>query len=282
MTIDTNLAPREDEIDEDLVRAWIERQRAWLERQKTLCDTPEWESLFWTWERLRFLTEYLPDKAWKVIKLIVSEDHSAETIKELIDGPIYELLRNFGIKMIDLVEDEIRQLPELEPLRAFAQELDGLRTNWVRSEFHGRARDGSVGQELAPHDDERDDDLARAWVGHYQAEYNSGRSNALLWASDRLDYLVTYLPLRAWRVIFLIWSMDQSIKTMQILSAGPIEDLLAKHGDEMIGPIEAEAKRDPSFAKLLGGVWKNRMKDDVWNRVQAVWDRRGWDDIPEE
>jgi hypothetical protein len=69
---------------------------------------------------------------------------------------------------------------------------------------------------------------------------------------------------------------------MQRLSAGEIENLLSRNGPEMIQLIEAEARRDPSFAKLLGGVWKNRMTDEVWSRLQAVWDRRGWDGIPEE
>jgi hypothetical protein len=49
----------------------------------------------------------------------------------------------------------------------------------------------------------------------------------------------------------------------------------------MIQYIEQEAKADPSFARLLGGVWQNAMTDDVWNRLQAVWDRRGWDGNPE-
>ena len=78
----------------------------------------------------------------------------------------------------------------------------------------------------------------------------------------------------------MIWSMDQSTETMQNLSAGEVEDLLGRHGSEMISLVEAEAQRDPSFAKLLGGVWKNNMTDEVWSRLQAVWDRRGWDGIP--
>jgi hypothetical protein len=69
---------------------------------------------------------------------------------------------------------------------------------------------------------------------------------------------------------------------MQGLSAGVIEDLLSRNGTEMIPLVEAEARSDPSFAKLLGGVWKNKMTDEVWSRLQAVWDRRGWDGIPEE
>jgi hypothetical protein len=55
---------------------------------------------------------------------------------------------------------------------------------------------------------------------------------------------------------------------------------LAKHGDSFIDRIETQARFDSKFAKLLGGVWKNRMSDANWNRLQAVWDRSGWDGIP--
>jgi hypothetical protein len=89
-------------------------------------------------------------------------------------------------------------------------------------------------------------------------------------------------PEEAWKVILSIWFLDQSQATMQNLSAGPIEDLLSQHGEKMISHLESEAKRDPSFAKLRGGVWRNRMSDEVWYRLQAVWDRREWDGIPEE
>jgi hypothetical protein len=132
-----------------------------------------------------------------------------------------------------------------------------------------------------PRDDESIEDLAKAWIAYLRADNHSDEYNMLCWTFDRMTYLVDYLPNKAWRVILLIWSLDQSIPTMQNLSAGPVEDLLAKHGDQMIGLVEAEAKRDPSFAKMLGGVWKYNMSDEVWARLQAVWDRRGWDGIPE-
>lgn len=62
----------------------------------------------------------------------------------------------------------------------------------------------------------------------------------------------------------------------RVLSAGPIEDLLARHGDVFIDRVEHGASGDPNFAKLLGGVWKNSMSDAVWERLQAVCDRRRW------
>jgi hypothetical protein len=139
-----------------------------------------------------------------------------------------------------------------------------------------------IDPELLPREDEKDDDLACAYIRFEQAEPKSAEWYALFWTFQRMQYLIKHLPQKAWRTILLIWSMDQSAQTIQKLSAGPLEDLLAKHGDEMIELIEAEALCDPSFAKLLGGVWKNRMPGEVWTRVQAAWDRRGWDGIPEE
>lgn len=131
----------------------------------------------------------------------------------------------------------------------------------------------------------RDDDsihhLAKAWIELQRAPHNSDEYNALFWAYEKLSGLVDDQPDAAWQVVLLIWSIDQSIPTEQNLSAGPVEYLLAKHGDRMIALVEAAAKRDPSFAKMLGGVWKNQMSDEVWARLQCVWDRRGWDGIPE-
>jgi hypothetical protein len=130
-------------------------------------------------------------------------------------------------------------------------------------------------------DEERDEDLARAWIRYMSAETRSEERNSLFWAWERMSYLKDYLPEKAWTTILLIWSMDQSQRTMQNLSAGPIEDLLSNHGPRMIEKVEAQARLDSSFAKLLGGVWKLNMTDEVWARLQAVWDRRGWDGIPE-
>jgi hypothetical protein len=56
---------------------------------------------------------------------------------------------------------------------------------------------------------------------------------------------------------------------------------MGKRGEQFIDRVEIMARFDPSFAKALGGVWQNGMSDEVWARLQAVWDRRGWDNIPE-
>ena len=34
--------------------------------------------------------------------------------------------------------------------------------------------------------------------------------------------------------------------------------------------IEELARKDPKFNYLLGGVWRNAMTDEVWQRLQAI------------
>ena len=88
-------------------------------------------------------------------------------------------------------------------------------------------------------------------------------------------------PETLWLLILEIHRKDKSAAVQQVLSAGPIENLLAIHGESFIERVEVEARQDPAFAKVLGGVWNNRINDTIWTRMQAVWDRKGWDGIPE-
>jgi hypothetical protein len=125
-------------------------------------------------------------------------------------------------------------------------------------------------------------DLAAAWVSHRHAYKGDQGQIPHDWAPDLLDELIyDGHPEEIWRAILAIHRLDHSPRIQQILSAGLIEELLAKYGDRFIARIEREARLDPTFARTLGGVWKNEMSDENWQRLQTVWDRRGWDGIPE-
>ena len=123
--------------------------------------------------------------------------------------------------------------------------------------------------------------LAAAWIAYWKASENSAEREALFWVSEREWEPVRRAPHDAWQVIVAILDKDDSIEIQEVLSAGPLEDLLAYHGESMISTVEAEAIKNPKIASLLGGVWQNNMQEEVWARVQAVWDRRGWDGEPE-
>lgn len=119
--------------------------------------------------------------------------------------------------------------------------------------------------------------LADAWVRYWREPEGSEVRESLSWATEREWELVREDPDAAWFLVLEVLRRDKSIEVAEVLSAGPLEDLLAKHGPYVIGRVEQQAKSSPEFASLLGGVWKNAMSDDIWSRVRAVRDRRGWD-----
>ena len=125
-------------------------------------------------------------------------------------------------------------------------------------------------------------ELAWAWIANAKANKPNIGEIPSGWAPDLINELMyDGHPEEVWRCILAIHGLDQSTQVQQILSAGLIEDMLAQYGDRVIARIERQARLDPSFARLLGGVWKNQMSDENWTRLQAVWDRRGWDAISE-
>jgi hypothetical protein len=125
--------------------------------------------------------------------------------------------------------------------------------------------------------------LVPSWISlQYtkRRDRTSDEYEKLFWAFDEVDDLCTTSPNEAWEFILSVWKEDQSNVIAENLSAGPLEDLLSMHGETVIDRVEDMARKDPSFAFLLGGVWRNKMSEAVWSRVMAIRDRHGWDGIP--
>jgi hypothetical protein len=85
-----------------------------------------------------------------------------------------------------------------------------------------------------------------------------------------LDDIVRDDPERAWPIILILAEESPNPEFVSTLAAGPMEDLLSKHGIKFIERVEQRAKTDQKFNYLLGGVWKSDITDDVWNRLQAA------------
>jgi hypothetical protein len=75
---------------------------------------------------------------------------------------------------------------------------------------------------------------------------------------------------RLWLFILTTYRRNISERVISVLAAGPLEDLLARHGSIFIARVEELARQDQKFNFLLGGVWQNTMADEVWMRVQAA------------
>ena len=120
------------------------------------------------------------------------------------------------------------------------------------------------------------------WAAWTTDPKNEGKSNPDLVGHSEFDWAVQDHPEHAWQAILGAMENPAAKPYLGVLAAGPLEDLLSRHGPAFIERVETEARSSPDFAWMLGGVWKHTMPEEIWLRVQVVWDRRGWDGIPKD
>ena len=118
--------------------------------------------------------------------------------------------------------------------------------------------------------------LAEKWIA--AAEFDGKPPSDNHWA---IDYVIE-LPYdkkfnELWLFIKHAYKKDISNEIIEMLAAGPMEDLLSYAGESYIQEIEDLARKDPKFASLLGGVWESSMSGEVWKRIQKFADKSGWD-----
>jgi hypothetical protein len=123
--------------------------------------------------------------------------------------------------------------------------------------------------------DEELSTLADSWIRFHLSPRKS-QKEADAWAADTHD-LEHHDPETLWRLIPIILQKDSSLWIKAVLSAGPVENLLVLHGPKFIDRVEAAARKDPTFAHMLGGVWHADINEEVWNRIQRVCNKEGWD-----
>jgi hypothetical protein len=120
--------------------------------------------------------------------------------------------------------------------------------------------------------------VARYWLvnwdsstSNHEKELNSWVDHALYAAMQNdVDY--------AFRIIEAIHEQDTAQSQIEVFAAGPVEDLLVHHGAAAIQKVVDLASRDPKFARVLGGVWKRDMADNVWELVLKYRNTDTWAD----
>ena len=115
------------------------------------------------------------------------------------------------------------------------------------------------------------DKMVTAWIVAQQAKRGSPESETNWWAvSEVIHQALEGDGDLLWEFILEVYKRDLPDNIIGLLAAGPLEDLLASRGAEFIDRIEERARKDPKFNYLLGGVWRNSMTHEVWERVQAI------------
>jgi hypothetical protein len=112
--------------------------------------------------------------------------------------------------------------------------------------------------------------LVASWVRLQHAERGSEAHAQDFWSFETLwDYCADH-PDWAWRVIVDMHGGHADEKTLANLAAGPVEDLLVKHGDLALPWIEQYCIGHPGFVTVLQMVWRNAMTDEVWDGLNRL------------
>jgi len=102
-----------------------------------------------------------------------------------------------------------------------------------------------------------EDDIAAGWIATQEH----------WWAWEAMDRACHKEPELAWKLIITVLSLTESDRVIENLGAGPLEDLLAIHGDKLIDRAETLASQEPKFHRCLSHTWQNNMSPGVWKRV---------------
>jgi len=107
------------------------------------------------------------------------------------------------------------------------------------------------------------DALIARWIRHAE----SG-GQALFWAYDALADLVHRQPSLAWKVIEELVHRAPSGDAFDLAAAGPLEDLIAGHGQEVIDFVEQRADHDETLREALSRVWLSPRDLDARTRLR--------------
>jgi len=75
------------------------------------------------------------------------------------------------------------------------------------------------------------------------------------WAWDTLNELCSSRPEDAWGAVLEILDLAENDERLGEIGAGPLEDLLRVHGEELIDRLESEVRANEKLRKALADVW---------------------------
>jgi hypothetical protein len=89
------------------------------------------------------------------------------------------------------------------------------------------------------------------------------------WAVEAMMDLQVHDPIRALEIAFQIARASGAPKVLEMLGAGPIEDLLSED-PTLFDAVAVEAPSSPNLRLALRSTWQSAMPDEVWRAVQDL------------
>jgi hypothetical protein len=108
------------------------------------------------------------------------------------------------------------------------------------------------------------DELAKLYIEGCKSE---NWPEELRWVREKMQRWTDHLPQLAVDWIVRIVEVEPLSELLEQIGAGPLEDILDSHGEDIIERIEKEASRSFHFRYCLAGVWRRRISQNVWDKM---------------
>ena len=115
------------------------------------------------------------------------------------------------------------------------------------------------------------DELAATYLRHY-----SFKRHEDWWTWEEVHSLVRLNPSEAWEITRILVNTAPSDEALAYVAAGPLEDLLKKHGPAVIDSIENESQQNGRLQLALSGVWGLDRSNPVFDRWYALMSKYGF------
>ena len=120
--------------------------------------------------------------------------------------------------------------------------------------------------------------LLDGYIAHGWAVVHGGVDPAHEWAFDAVQDVVEEAPVAELWAMVMALVQRAPVELLNYVAAGPLEELLCRHGPAIIDDVLLEAARDPNLRRALGGVWgERRMDPEVARRLRSAlrrWQRQ--------
>ena len=109
------------------------------------------------------------------------------------------------------------------------------------------------------------EEIAATYLRYYVLKQQEDRS-----AVREVDVLVQDDPTEAWEVTLILVNTAPSDEALAYVAAGPLEELLHRHGSVLIDRIEEESRGNERLQLALSCVWGLDRDSPVFNRWYAL------------
>lgn len=97
-----------------------------------------------------------------------------------------------------------------------------------------------------------------------------------LWAYDQVHSIIQNHPDEGWEITLLLLQKAGSDAALAYINAGPLEELLLRHGAAVIDRIEPECENNSRLQLALSGVWGISPGHPVFERWYGLMGKYGF------